>query len=53
MISPLSPSFAVDVGAVDRVVNYILASGCSGLFVLGLSASRGSRKMSRCVWQPS
>jgi len=35
MISPLTPSGQVDTGAVGRVVDYILAGGCSGLFVLG------------------
>ena len=35
MNSPLTPSFDVDVAAVDRVVNHILAGGCPGLFVLG------------------
>jgi 4-hydroxy-tetrahydrodipicolinate synthase len=35
MISPLTAAFVVDVAAVDRVVDHILAGGCSGLFVLG------------------
>ncbi len=35
MISPLSTSGQVDVEAVGRVADYILAGGCSGLFVLG------------------
>jgi len=35
MISPLTTSRQVDAEAVDRVVDYILAGGCSGLFVLG------------------
>jgi dihydrodipicolinate synthase/N-acetylneuraminate lyase len=35
MISPLTESHLVDDGAVARVVDYILAGGCSGLFVLG------------------
>jgi len=35
MISPLTTSRQVDAEAVDRVVDYVLAGGCSGLFVLG------------------
>src|SRR5437870_2297432 len=35
MISPLTPSGQVDTEAVGRVADYILAGGCSGLFVLG------------------
>jgi 4-hydroxy-tetrahydrodipicolinate synthase len=35
MISPLTASGQVDVEAVGRVADYILAGGCSGLFVLG------------------
>lgn len=35
MISPLTTSGQVDVEAVGRVADYILAGGCSGLFVLG------------------
>jgi 4-hydroxy-tetrahydrodipicolinate synthase len=35
MISPLTESGLVDQDAVGRVANYILAGGCSGLFVLG------------------
>src|SRR5438067_12065645 len=37
MISPLSadPARRADAEAVGRVVDYILAGGCSGLFVLG------------------
>jgi 4-hydroxy-tetrahydrodipicolinate synthase len=35
MISPLTEAGLVDAEAVDRVVEYILAGGCSGLFVLG------------------
>lgn len=35
MISPLTPSYDVDVDAVERVVNHILQGGCTGLFVLG------------------
>ena len=34
-ISPLTTSRQVDAEAVDRVVDYVLAGGCSGLFVLG------------------
>ncbi len=35
MISPLTASGQVDTEAVGRVADYILAGGCSGLFVLG------------------
>jgi 4-hydroxy-tetrahydrodipicolinate synthase len=35
MISPLDERGQVDPVAVGRVVDYILAGGCSGLFVLG------------------
>jgi 4-hydroxy-tetrahydrodipicolinate synthase len=35
MISPLTESGLVDEDAVGRVADYILAGGCSGLFVLG------------------
>jgi 4-hydroxy-tetrahydrodipicolinate synthase len=35
MISPLHETGEVDVEAVGRVADYILAGGCSGLFVLG------------------
>jgi len=35
MISPLTAEGTVDAAAVGRVAHYILAGGCSGLFVLG------------------
>jgi 4-hydroxy-tetrahydrodipicolinate synthase len=35
MISPLNEAGEADAEAVGRVVDYILAGGCSGLFVLG------------------
>lgn len=35
MISPLTEDGAVDVPAVGRVVEHILAGGCSGIFVVG------------------
>lgn len=35
MISPLSEAGLVDDEAVRRVADYILAGGCSGLFILG------------------
>ena len=35
MISPLTPAHQVDDAAVRRVVDYVLAGGCTGLFVLG------------------
>lgn len=35
MISPLTPDHAIDTAALDRLVEHILAGGCSGLFILG------------------
>jgi 4-hydroxy-tetrahydrodipicolinate synthase len=35
MISPLDQQQRVDEAAIDRVVEYLLDGGCSGLFVLG------------------
>lgn len=37
MIAPLTADGAVDEAGVDRLVDYLLASGCSGLFILGSS----------------
>jgi 4-hydroxy-tetrahydrodipicolinate synthase len=35
MISPLTPGMRADAAGVDRIANFILDGGCSGLFVLG------------------
>lgn len=56
VISPLTETHHVDEEAVDRVVDYILAGGCSGLFVLGgtgegawLSGSQRERMVASTV----
>jgi 4-hydroxy-tetrahydrodipicolinate synthase len=37
MIAPLITDYTVDVEAVERLVNHMLAAGCSGIFLMGSS----------------